>query len=438
MSHELRTPLNGILGYAQILQRNEPLSKNGRSGVDIIYQCGSHLLTLINDVLDLSKIEARKLELNPTPLHFPSFLQSVVEINHIRATEKGINFDFHADEDLPTGIYADEKRLRQVLINLIGNAIKFTERGSVNFKVKLIDQKINFQIQDTGVGMTPTQIEKIFLPFEQVGDTKKQAEGTGLGLAITHKIVSLMQSEIGVESVLGEGSTFSFAVELPEAQNWATTSRIMPQGMINGYVGEKRKILIIDDRWENRSVLLNLLEPVGFEIIEASNGMEGIEQTLNTNPDLIITDLAMPVMDGFEFLQKLRTHPKLKHQIVIVSSASVFEIDRHKSLDAGGDDFLPKPVQAEMLLELVQRHLQLNWNYESNNNQLVVTDEKIDLPNSEIIAQLTELAQIGDLDSIMEIAEQIQTNHQAFAQELILLADACEIVQLRNLLNSKQ
>ncbi|MGB3401222.1 MAG: ATP-binding protein [Microcoleaceae cyanobacterium] len=439
MSHELRTPLNGILGYAQILQRHETLSAKGDQGIDIIYQCGSHLLTLINDILDLSKIEARKLELHPAPFHFPSFLQSVVEINRIRAEQKGIEFEFYADEDLAIGVLSDEKRLRQVLINLLGNAIKFTDRGSVTFKVESLGQKIRFQIEDTGVGMTPEQVEKIFLPFEQVGSTKKQAEGTGLGLAISHKIVSMMGSQINVDSTPCQGSRFYFDVELPKADHWAIASRRSQQGEIVGYQGQKRKILIIDDHWENRSVLLNLLEPIGFEIIEASNGREGIDQTLQMNPDLIITDLAMPVMDGFEFLQKLRSHPQLQDKIVLVSSASVFEIDRHKSLDAGGDDFLPKPVQAEILLEQLQKYLQLDLIYSENAPETLHTAATtvIQPPDSAIITQLTELAENGDLDGVLEIAEQHQqtTKIAGFFQEVILLAEACEIKQLRAFLH---
>ncbi|NET24846.1 ATP-binding protein [Okeania sp. SIO1I7] len=443
MSHELRTPLNGVLGYAQILKRSEPLTQKGQNGIDIIYQSGSHLLNLINDILDLAKIEARKLELHPTAIHLPSLLESVVEIIRIRAEQKGITFNFQVSSQLPTGVWADEKRLRQVLINLLGNAIKFTEQGSVTFQVESIGAKIRFQIEDTGVGMTPEQIEKIFLPFEQVGDSKKQAEGTGLGLAITRQIAALMQSEIQVQSVLGEGSTFCWEVELPEVKNWAATLRVMEQGIIQGYEGEKRKILVIDDRWENRSVLVNLLEPIGFETIEANNGKEGVEQVLKTSPDLIITDLSMPVMDGFEFLQKLRSgtdaegvsHPQLQNQIVIVSSASVFESDRHKSLDAGGNDFLPKPVQAQTLLELLQKHLQLDWIYDTKNTEkqnIEVDSDEIQPPETEILQQLWELAQDGELDGIIEIAEQLQdTNTTAFSQELIRLAEACEIKQLR-------
>ncbi len=443
MSHELRTPLNGILGYAQILQRNEPLTPKGQKGIEIIYQCGSHLLTLINDILDLSKIEARKLDLYPEPLHFPSFLQSIVEINCIRAEQKNITFHFQADPQLPVGVAADEKRLRQVLINLLNNAIKFTNQGSVSFKVESVGQKVRFQIEDTGVGMNPEQVEKIFLPFEQVGDTKKQVEGTGLGLAISHKIVWLMQSKIHVQSTPAEGSTFWFDVELPPVKDWAAASRVVSSGTIQGYEGERRKILVIDDRWENRSVLVNLLEPIGFEIIEASNGLEGIEQTLNELPDLIITDLAMPVMDGFEFLRRLRSrsdsegvsHPQVQDQIVLVSSASVFDIDRHNSLVAGGNDFLPKPVQAETLLAQLQQHLQVNWIYVEKNHEKadrVPTIAAIQPPEIAILNQLSELSQIGDLDSILEIAHHSQdANTAAFFQQVSRLADACEIKQLR-------
>lgn len=207
--------------------------------------------------------------------------------------------------------------------------------------------------------------------------------------------------------------------------------------------GEKRKILIIDDRWENRSVLINLLEPIGFEIIEANNGKEGIEQVLKTSPDLIITDLSMPVMNGFDFLYKLRSgtdsegvfHPQLQNQTVLVSSASVFDVERHKSLDAGGNDFLPKPVQAETLLELLQKYLQLDWIYDTNNTKkqnVEVAADEIQPPETEILQQLWELAQDGELDGIIEIAEQLQdTNTAAFTQELTSLAEACEIQQLR-------
>ena len=458
MSHELRTPLNGILGYAQILQRSEPMTQKGRGGVDIIYQCGSHLLTLINDVLDLSKIEARKLELHPTAFHLPAFIQGVAEICMIRAQEKAISFDLKIDTQLPTGVCGDEKRLRQVLLNLLGNAIKFTEQGGVIFQVDVINHdkvpdlnsldnaasnlyKIRFTIEDTGPGMTPAQVKKIFQPFEQVGDIKKQSEGTGLGLAISQKIVGLMQSQILIESHAGVGSIFSFEVELPEAQDWAQSSRIVEQGAVLSYEGEKRKILVVDDRWENRAVLVNLLEPIGFEMIEAADGKQGLDRALDTAPDLILTDLAMPVMDGFEFLGKIRSHPQLQGAIVLVSSASVFEIDRQKSLDAGGNDFLPKPVQAEVLLGLLQKYLQLEWVYDETvdagkNGQNAMPNE-MQIPAIEILQLLNEQAQSGDLDAIIEIAEDIQTanpGYAIFANKILVLAESFQVKELRALI----
>ncbi len=463
MSHELRTPLNGILGYAQILQRREPLTPKGRKGIDIIYKCGSHLLMLINDILDLSKIEASKLELHPTALHLPSFLQGVMEICSIRAEQKQIAFNFVIDPQLPVGVNGDEKRLRQVLINLLGNAIKFTEKGSVTFKVELIEcqkshpesssnqssienrkskienRSVRFQIEDTGVGMNPEQVAKIFLPFEQVGDTTKKSEGTGLGLAISQKIVELMNTTIQVQSQEGVGSIFSFEVKLPEALDWADSLRITSQGTIAGYEGKKRKILVVDDRWENRSVLINLLEPIGFELLQAENGQEGMDRSLAEQPDLIITDLAMPVMDGFEFLEKVRSHPQLQQVPILVSSASAFEIDRHKSLAAGSNDFLPKPVQADILLEFIQKYLQLDWIYDQNqdsssNNQGKIAPDKILPPAIEVLQQMRELAELGDLDSVIEIAQQIQathTEHFAFTEELIRLAESFQTKPLR-------
>ena len=451
MSHELRTPLNGILGYAQILQRSEPMTHKGRGGVDVIYQCGSHLLTLINDVLDLSKIEAGKLELHPTAFHLPSFIQGVAEICTIRAEEKAISFDLQIDSELPTGVCGDEKRLRQVLLNLLGNAVKFTEKGGVIFAVDVIKNlesstqnlsRIRFRVQDTGPGMTPEQVKKIFLPFEQVGDVKKQSEGTGLGLAISQKIVALMQSEIAIDSRAGVGSIFSFEVELPQAQNWTDSSRIIEQGTVLSYKGDdKYKILVVDDRWENRAVLVNLLEPIGFEMIEAADGKEGLDRALATAPDLILTDLAMPVMDGFEFLRQIRADPQLRDAIVLVSSASVFELDRQKSLDAGGNDFLPKPVQADLLLGLLKKYLQLEWVYgetvDAGEKAQQAMISKMQLPAIEILQLLNEQAQAGDLDAVIEIAEEIQTanpQHAIFAKKILVLAEGFQVKELRALI----
>jgi signal transduction histidine kinase/DNA-binding NarL/FixJ family response regulator len=454
MSHELRTPLNGILGYAQILKRSESLTEKGDKGVDIIYQCGSHLLTLINDVLDLSKIEARKMDLHPSDFHFSSFLEGVAEICRIRAEQKGIEFIYES-ADLPMGVRADEKRLRQVLINLLGNAIKFTDQGSVTFLVEVIkvsatsevsDQvTARFSIKDTGVGMSPEQLETIFLPFEQVGSTKKQSEGTGLGLSISTKIVELMDSQLKVESTPELGSTFWFEVKLTESMEWAIASRQSSQGTITGYQGKKRKILIVDDRWENRAVILNLLEPIGFEIIEAKDGQEGLDQIQSNRPDLVITDLAMPIMDGFEMLKHLRQDSANQNLPVIVSSASVFELDQDNSIAAGGNTFLEKPVQADKLFEQLQEQLQLQWIYAVNAPALTgqsanaAQSESADiiLPPVETLKHLAQMIDEGDLFNIQEKVRALaasEPQYNAFAKVVTQLAENFQVKQLTALI----
>lgn len=447
MSHELRTPLNGILGYAQILSRSRALLEKERHGVEIIHQCGSHLLTLINDVLDLSKIEARKLDLTPKALHFPSFLQGVVEICQIRADQKKIDFVYHPAPNLPEGIIADEKRLRQVLINLIGNAIKFTDEGVVTFSVEVLKDDlaaplIQFQVADTGVGIAPEHIEKLFQVFEQVGDRKRQAEGTGLGLAISQKIVQLMGGKIQVKSQSGVGSNFSFSIKLPLATDWVQQTSTNTDRQIVGYTGLPRRILVIDDRWENRSVLFNLLCPLGFTIIEAEDGQQGLEKMRQQQPDLVITDIAMPVMNGFEMLNQVRGAADLQQQKIIVSSASVAQADRDMALKAGADDFLAKPVEANELFDLLAVYLELEWRYESVNenaqtlNPIQPSDEIV-LPDAIEMMALLELAQLADLKQLrtrVEQLAQVDGRYIGFITPILHLAKQFKAEEIEDLL----
>ncbi|MBW4617177.1 MAG: response regulator [Desmonostoc vinosum HA7617-LM4] len=444
MSHELRTPLNGILGYAQILNRSKALADKERHGVNIIHQCGSHLLTLINDILDLSKIEARKLELSPKALHFPSFVQGVVEICRIRVDQKGLEFHYQPDTDLPIGIEADEKRLRQVLINLLGNAIKFTDRGSVTLKVEKVvtenpqSVRLQFLIADTGIGIASSDVNQLFQAFEQVGDRQRQAEGTGLGLAISQKIVQLMGGQIQVKSQLSVGSDFFFDAEFPIAADWVQHHTVNAGQQIISYQGQPRHILIVDDRWENRSVLVNLLEPLGFKLREAQNGQEGLDKAREQLPDLMITDLAMPIMDGFEMLKQLRSDDELKQLSVIVSSASVAQIDQQMSLAAGGDDFLAKPVQADDLFNLLANHLNLTWLYaETELNTSPASSQSLIPPPAEDLQQLLELLHDGLFKQLAEVAEQIGQNsdrYQPFVQQVIQLAKQFQEEKLEQLL----
>ncbi|MBV6624111.1 MAG: response regulator [Rivularia sp. (in: Bacteria)] len=459
MSHELRTPLNGILGYAQILKGSNTFTEKEHKGIRIIDQCASHLITLINDILDLSKIEAQKMELHPSPFHFAYFLEGVVDICRIKAEQKGIYFNYKADNHLPTGVEADEKRLRQVLINLLGNAIKFTETGGVTFTVNLIDnrelgimqttknRRIRFQIIDTGVGMTDAQIEKIFLPFEQVGNVNKQSEGTGLGLTISKKIVALMGSTLEVESYPEKGSKFWFDVEIPEAHEWINQSEVAFLKHIVGFKGDTNRILVVDDHWENRSVIVNFLEPFGFELAEAINGKEGLSKATTFKPDLIIADISMPVMNGFEMINNLKNSPGLSNIKIIVSSANVFEENKNKSIDAGADDFISKPLQTSELLEKLQKHLNIEWIYEEKQvlqniqNKAIPeqtqSSSEIIYPDREEINNLYELALKGRLKNIQQRVEElnkIDSRYTNFANKINKYAKSFQIEQIQDFL----
>ena len=450
MSHELRTPLNGILGYAQILQRSGGLAKKQTKGIEVITQCGNHLLNLINDILDLSKIEARKMELHPREFHFLSFLHSVGEMCRIRAEQKGVTFEFLPESDLPEGIVADEKRLRQVLLNLLGNSIKFTEAGTVSLIVKSQPigrngekrRKFRFQVSDTGVGMTQNQVAKIFDPFEQVGDVKKQSEGTGLGLSISVQIVKMMGGQLEVNSQPEEGSTFWFDVELEESESWIETAREQSQGKIVGYEGDRKKILIVDDVWENRSIITQLLAPLGFDITEAEDGKEGLEKAIEICPDLTITDLAMPIMDGITFLEEVGKQESLSEMTVLVSSASVSPATRVRSSEAGGDGFLPKPVQADELFSAVRKFLSLTWLYEEVGSSACSEDsapseQDLIAPSEGTLAAFSELASNGDIYGLADEAKQLaqqQPSLRLFCEELIALTDTFEIQSIQTFL----
>ncbi len=447
MSHELRTPLNGILGYAQILGRSKAIPEPDQHGIRIIYQCGTHLLTLINDILDISKIETRELELSPQVIHLPSLLQGVMEIFQVRARQKGIDFRYEPDENLPRGVLIDEKRLRQVLINLLGNATKFTDQGVITFKIQLLSldsyphktARLRFSVSDTGVGIAPEELKKLFRAFEQVGDRRRQAGGTGLGLVISQQIVQLMGGEIQVQSQLGVGSEFFFSVELPLHDDWTPPSNGVAKNIV-GYQGERKQILVVDDRGENRAVIINLLEPLGFILLEAENGQEGLDKIKKTLPDLVIVDLQMPVMDGFTLVKQLRQAKNLSHLKILVSSGSVSSADQKRSLAAGGDEFLSKPVNAEALFRALARHLQISWNYEENAEVLpVIASLTLDLvvPPATELQVLLELAQEGRLKKLIEVAGKIgqqDDRYQPFLQQVVQLAKEFQSEKIEQLL----
>ncbi len=448
MSHELRTPLNGILGYTQILLRDKLLADKYKENISVISRCGEHLLTLINDVLDLAKVEAGRIELYPSDFRMDHFLHGIVELFTMRAEQKGITFLYESLSPLPEAVHADEKRLRQVLINLLGNAVKFTQSGGVCLKVGYHEDKLRFQVEDTGVGIAEADLDQVFRPFQQVGDHKQRAEGTGLGLSITQKLVELMGGTIHLESTLGKGSKFWILLDLPKAHAPVKTQATDNAPIIESYAGQRRKILVIDDKWENRAVLINLLTPLGFDMLEAENGKVGVDKAQEHLPDLILTDLVMPILDGFEATRQLRNIPQTKEIPVIAISASVFDYHQQDSVDAGCNDFLPKPVRADHLFDLLQKYLGLTWIYDqpiqtdTSPELAFFTDTALDLSALKIPTKqahtIFELANMGDIGGILKEVEQLEkTDRQLLplTRKLIQLArsfdDAaiCELVQ---------
>jgi signal transduction histidine kinase/ligand-binding sensor domain-containing protein/DNA-binding response OmpR family regulator len=431
MSHELRTPLNAILGYADILKRRTELTGPVVDGLDIIHRSGEHLLTLINDVLDLAKVEAGKLDLTPTPFHLSTFLQQIVGIIRTRAEAKSLLLTYEALSPLPAVVLADETRLRQVLLNLLGNAVKFTERGHVTLTVEALDEveieagepgvALRFQVEDTGVGIAPEQLERIFQPFEQAGETGKRVEGTGLGLAISQQIVQLMGGQLQVESEVGQGSTFRFEVTLPLTE-MPTREEPTPLRDIVGYEGPQRKVLVVDDRQYNCLLVVDLLEPLGFAVSTANDGQQAVDKALELQPDAIIMDLVMPVKTGFEAVREIRQQPEFKDVFIVAASASPFETDQEKSLVAGCDAFLPKPIKAERLLDLLATHLELTWVYARLEAE---SEAPLVPPPAEELAALHKLVKSGrilDIEKHAARLEEMDAAYIPFSEKLRKLA----------------
>ena len=368
MSHELRTPLNAVLGYAQLLQRHDNLTPKQLGALRTMERSGRDLLALINDILDLSRIEAEKFDLHPSPCVLLELVQDVVEVIRIKAEQKGLHLRYEAGTELPHTIRADQNRMRQVLLNLLDNAVKFTDRGDLWLRVSTLrsgpDQaQLQFEVQDAGSGIDQSDLELIFKPFEQVGSEQHRHQGTGLGLAISRQLVRLMGSDIHVESQLGAGSRFWFTLTVPIETEMV--SQALPQAAISGYVGRRRRILIVDDVAMNRAVLADTLARVGFEVIEAVNGVQAIEQVTAGRPDLVMMDIMMPVMDGLEATQRLRKLPEGERLPVIAVSASATDADRQRCLAAGADTFIAKPIDEGVLLRQIGAKLELVWTLEA-------------------------------------------------------------------------
>ena len=446
MSHELRTPLNGILGYSQILKRDRLLSSSQQSGISVIERSGKHLLGLINDILDLSKFESKQAISHKTHYLFENSLNDIANMLRIKAQEKRLSFQTQFDKNLPRAVFADEKKISQILINLLGNAIKFADQGQITFKVacleenKTDDQTIRFIIEDTGVGIEQDDIEKIFQPFKQVGEQSKLTEGTGLGLYISRELIRLLDSELQVKSEKGVGTTFWFDLILKpsnEADVIVKTSEQPVYGYIDNDTQTIRSIkaLVVDDRWENRVILTDYLFFLGFEVSEAINGKECIEKFKQDPVDFIMMDLFMPEMDGYEAsleIRKIATSPVK----IIVVSASHPKLSDTELKAKGMDAFIEKPIDFSVLLDTLAKNLNIQWLLEPPTNETIDKKEKAyQIPPVDILKKFLKLSSGGDIMGIRnQLDELAKTNsYHQFVSEVKELSSNFNIKAIRYL-----
>jgi signal transduction histidine kinase/CheY-like chemotaxis protein len=359
ISHELRTPLNSILGYAQILLRRRKPSDDMGAKLQTILDSGEHLLEMTNEVLDLSRIESKKASVALRSLELPKFIAGIVDEFQIRAADRRLRFIHGIQGEPPQWIETDPLRLRKVLYNLLGNAVKFTSQGEIAFRVYTTSERLRFEVKDTGKGIPQEDLPSIFKPFYQSSNNQLIGQGVGLGLHISKQIVELLGGEISIETELGHGSTFSF--EIPR-RNANPVSLAAPSPQIRNYEGQRRKILVVDDEPLNRSMLRELLSTVGLEAAEADSPEKGFSLIKN-GFDAVISDIRMPGYDGHTFCRNLRSSAETKDLIIIACSASVFADDQRLALDSGFSDFLAKPVMEEELFGVLGRHLKLRWTY---------------------------------------------------------------------------
>ena len=432
MSHELRTPLNTILGFTQLMTRDRSINRSQLEQLEIISRSGEYLLTLINDVLSMSKIEAGRTTLNENSFDLYLLLDSLEEMLQLKAETKGLHLIFERDPEVLRYVQTDESKLRQVLINLLGNAIKFTQQGFVTLRVSVVSSKkqltLHFEVEDTGPGIASTDIQRLFKPFVQTETGRKSQQGTGLGLAISRQFVRLMAGDISVSSSPNQGTIFTFDIQI----NRSTVTEIPTRQINRRVIGlepnqPSYRILVVEDRWENRQFLVKMLSSVGFQVREAENGQAGVSLWETWEPHLIWMDMRMPVMDGYEATKRIKSHLKGQATVIIALTASAFDEERTVVLSAGCDDFVCKPFREEALLEKMAKYLGVRYIYEQEapqndnlreNSHGSSLEEALAQMSPQWVAQLHQAALCTNEKLIFSLIEQIPESNVFLATAL--------------------
>jgi len=428
VSHELRTPLNAVVGYCQILKTYDNITEEQLRYIGTIRASGDILLSLINDILDYGKIEAREMDIVQKEFDLKLLIAQIFDINKIKAEEKDLLLVYEELSPIPQFVRGDERKLRQILLNLLSNAIKYTNSGSVKFKISCENEdnkdQFKFIIEDTGIGIADEHLQTIFEPFKQVGEQSKFVQGTGLGLAITQKFINLLHGKLTVSSRPGKGSHFCVELEL-KVLDKSDILNLKTEVSITGYQGERKKILIVDDNTTNISILHEFLKNLGFIMQTAKNGEEAVSSTMTFHPDLILIDLIMPVMDGLEAVKIIRSTEQIAKIKVIGLSASIIEPDQKSSFISLCNGFLNKPVDFSKLLIEIQKLLILEWlslklDYAEN-----MPDKSLhytEIPNRKTLLELFKLLEVGNFHEIKAL-----TNNLIKEDEL--LGTFCKTVQ---------
>jgi signal transduction histidine kinase/ActR/RegA family two-component response regulator len=399
MSHELRTPLNSIIGYAQVLRREGGLPDRVRQRLEVMRGSGEHLLGMINEVLDLSKIEAGRMDLLVAPFPLVQLLEQIAAATEVRAQRKGLRFEARLEKGLPPMVLGDGQKLRQVLDNLLANACKFTRAGNVTLEARHRRGGLAVAVRDTGPGLGPEQVERLFEPFEQIPETQDGEAGTGLGLPLARHFVELMGGTLEVDSRRGEGSVFSFLIPLEEIGGTAALREASTYATVTGYEGPRRAVVVVDDVEINRRLMLDLLGPLGFELRTASTLGE-LDSVLAEAPcDLLVLDLRLPDGNGLDAAPRLRAGGRVRR--LLAMSASVLNFDPGEALRAGCDGFLPKPFAEEALFEHLERLLGLRWIRSATPAAAIAPDPgDTGAPAPEVVEALFELALAGDVEGL--------------------------------------
>jgi len=429
MSHELRTPLNGILGYTQIFLQDETLEKRHREGIEIIQKSGEHLLNLINDILDISKIEADRIELEMTTFNLKETIATITRLLIVKAREKEIELKINFNKPIPDWVIQDEKRLKQVLINLLNNAIKFTDKGKVLLDIAFREKFLKFSVIDTGIGIPVNKFEDIFSPFSQLKTHINKTDGTGLGLSICRKLVKLMGGDLVVKSEVGIGSEFYFEIPVEIESNPA--SIISEQQIFSKLQGYDKKILIVDDNDLNRLVLKKMIQKGGLIAIEAIDGLDAYQKVREYAPDLVLMDKFMPNMDGIEAAKKIKSEFKIP--IVLVSAT---KYDENELEDARFDAIVLKPVKRDQIFELMNKFLNTPIKHEKKlKNPITVYPEAYDL---DLLLEFINKRNISRFYQYLELLEKKDNTYIEFANEMKKLAGGFEIKKIKNLLEEKK